>query len=426
MDRDAYLGDPHVRDFVAWAAPLVSGKRPLRHHWESRRLGSWCFETIHDAYGRYDWPFRCSLPGDSAPRRGRTYADTVEVLDELGQLLRRSRDEKDAACFLDVAVAVLEWGRVRRGERRLRALGDQALPALSDTARLLDPAAADLRRLSDVSLMNSGLSKIYSLLCDGLPIYDSRVACGLASLVRLFCEETDRRDVPAPLAFGIPPGQARARRDPSCGPLIFPRIWTPRRYARSNVMAAWLLDVLSEQSPFAELGSERRRALQSAMFMIGYTVYRARREIRNGRPWGAGSRLGYFPSLGRRGPWCTEGPGRGRRLSGSTTGAAPSPSPNYPRHSRASHHTRSRTASASSRGSCRASHPPGRPAADATVGPALVGPPARRGYAADPLRPVARGWEASAVPRSSCLRRRSSRWPARASLPLSSGRYATL
>ena len=275
MNREAYLGDPDVRDFVDWAAPLVSGDRPLRHHWESGRLGSWRFETLFDAYGQYDWPFRCSLPGDGASRRGRSYAETVEVLDELGELLRRNREEGDAAGFLEAAVAVLEWGRVRRGEHRLRALGDEALPALAAAARLLDPANADLRRLSGVSLINSGLSKIYSLLLDGFPIYDSRVACGLASLVRLFCEESNRREVPAPLAFGIPPSQARAGRDPSCGPLAFPRIWTPRRYAKSNVTAAWLLDVLSQQSPFAELGSERQRALQSATFMIGYTVFRA-------------------------------------------------------------------------------------------------------------------------------------------------------
>ena len=275
MNRGAYLADPDVGDFVGWATPLVSGERPLRHHWQSRRLGSWRFETLFDAYRRYDWPFRCSLPGDGVRRCGRSYEETVEVLDELGELLRRSCEERDAAGFLEAAVAVLEWGRVRRGEHRLRALGDEALPALSAAARLLDPANADLRRLSGVSLINSGLSKIYSLLLDGFPIYDSRVACGLASLVRLFCEERSRREVPAPLAFGIPPSQARARRDPSCSPLVFPRIWTPRRYARSNVTAAWLLDVLSEQQPFAELGSERQRALQSAMFMIGYTVYRA-------------------------------------------------------------------------------------------------------------------------------------------------------
>ena len=275
MNRNEYLSDPDVRDFVVWSAPLVAGERPLRHQWSSPRWGSWSFETLFDAYRQYDWPFRCNVPGDSTPRCGRSYAHTVAILNALGRVLRRSAATKDGDSFLEAAVAVLAWGRVRRSERRLRALGDQALPALAATASLLDPATADLRRLSDVSLINSGFSKIYSLLLDDFPIYDSRVACGLASLVRLFCEETGRPEVPAVLAFGIPPSQARARRDPSCGALRFPGIWTPRRYAQSNVMAAWLLDVISQQSPFAELESERQRGLQSAVFMIGYTVYQA-------------------------------------------------------------------------------------------------------------------------------------------------------
>ena len=64
MNRDSYLGDPHVRAFVDWAAPLVSGERALKHQWESRRWGSWSCETLFDAYRGYDWPFSCRLPGD--------------------------------------------------------------------------------------------------------------------------------------------------------------------------------------------------------------------------------------------------------------------------------------------------------------------------------------------------------------------------
>ena len=121
--------------------------------------------------------------------------------------------------------------------------------------------------------MTSGFSKIYSLLVDGFPIYDSRVGCALASLVRLFCEETGRTAVPAQLRFALPPSQGRVRRDPSSGPLVSPWIWSPGRYAHSNVMAAWLLDALAATPPFSELGGDRLRAIQSAMFMIGYTVY---------------------------------------------------------------------------------------------------------------------------------------------------------
>ena len=69
MQRATYLVDPHVRSFLAWAAPLVSGTRPLRQHWHSPKWGSRSFETLVDAYRAYDWPFTCVLPGDSTPRR---------------------------------------------------------------------------------------------------------------------------------------------------------------------------------------------------------------------------------------------------------------------------------------------------------------------------------------------------------------------
>ena len=268
MKRAAYLDDPHVRSFLDWAAPLASGTRPLRHRWHSPKWGSWSCETLFGAYRAYDWRFTCVLPGDSVPRRGRSYQDTVDVLDELKRQLGDSADRNDATRFLEAAIAVAQWGQVPQSKRQLRALGDDALPKLTAAARLLDPAVADLRCFSDVQPMTSGFSKIYSLLVDGFPIYDSRVACGIASLVRLFCEEPGRAEVPERLAFGRP--RSWVKRDPSCGPLGFRQIRTPRRYAESNVMAAWLLDALSEEPPFSELGDERQRAVQSAMFMIGY------------------------------------------------------------------------------------------------------------------------------------------------------------
>lgn len=272
MQRAEYLNDVHVRGFIEWATPLASSERSLQHHWHSPKWGSWSCETLYGAYLAYDWGFSVVLPGSSEPGTGHSYSDTIAVLDLLAQQLRLSGAEGDAQRFLEAAVAVVHWGQVRRNEARLRALGDELLPQVTAAARQLDPVAADLQRLSDVRWMNSGFSKIYSLLLDGFPIYDSRVACALASLVRLFCEETGRREVPGPLAFGIPASRGSANRDPSDGPLVFPRLWPghPRRYSVSNVMAAWLLDALSAESPFAELGAERPRALQSAMFMVGY------------------------------------------------------------------------------------------------------------------------------------------------------------
>ncbi|MEX2430813.1 MAG: hypothetical protein WD645_02705 [Dehalococcoidia bacterium] len=166
----------------------------------------------------------------------------------------------------------MEWGSVR-GVRRLEALGSTALPIIQMAAEQLEPASADTERLDAVRHMNSGFSKIYSLLLKGFPIYDSRVASALGSLVQAYCKEAGLQTVPVALAFGLPPSQGRANRDPSDGLLRFRPLWygAPRQYAISNLMAAWLLGVLAHHGPFGELPAERGLlALESALFMIGY------------------------------------------------------------------------------------------------------------------------------------------------------------
>jgi len=277
MNRTAYENDPHVRSFLDWAAPLIAGERPLHHSWNSPRWGRRTFETVYGAFVAYDWPFAVTLPGESSPRRGRSYDDSIAVLDELSAVLQTSAANEDAGTFLEAAIAVIRWGGVRRNERRLRELGANALPDLRSAAQQLDPTIANLDRLDRVRDMNSGFSKIYSLVIEGFPIYDSRVACALASLVRLFCEERDLHSVPPLLAFGIPASRGSVSRDPSAGDLRFPRLWAghPRLYAVSNLKAAWLLDALAKRSPFAELGSKHGLfAIESAMFMIGYAPVR--------------------------------------------------------------------------------------------------------------------------------------------------------
>ena len=122
--------------------------------------------------------------------------------------------------------------------------------------------------------MNSGFSKIYSLMLDGFSLYDRRVACALCSLIRAYCEESWLATVPPLLSLGLPPSQGRVQRNPSADPLQFHRLWHGRqwKYAVSNLMAAWLLEPMAELGSFAALPIERRLlAVESAMFMIGYS-----------------------------------------------------------------------------------------------------------------------------------------------------------
>ena len=213
------------------------------------------------------------MPSELGRRKGSSRDSNFAILDSLSSLLRQAADQERATEFLKVAIAVADWGGVRQNRARLKKLGADVLSDVCADAALLDPATADLSRLGEVRHLNAGFSKIHALLLDEFPIYDSRVACSLASMVRRYCEENCRDAVPSQLAFSIPPSRGGFERNPSVGALHFPymRWGDARQYAKSNVIAAWMLADLADHGPFGTLASDRRLlALQSAMFMLGY------------------------------------------------------------------------------------------------------------------------------------------------------------
>ena len=273
MNRSTYQSQSHVRSFTEWACPIVRGERALSHGWRGTRFGEWSCKSVSDAYYRFAWRYSVRLPGQSHKTTGCSFAENAAVLHRLGYILRESAATGDADRFLDAAIAVVQWGGVYRNAERLRELGRVGLARFYEASRQLDPTSADTEDLAKILDMNSGFSKIYSLLVDGLPIYDSRVACALASLIRSYCEEASLRAVPTELLVGIPFHRAAANRNPSAGPLQFPvlRWGDKRQYAVSNLKAAWLLEPLAKEGRFRDLPS-RLLALQSALFMIGYTV----------------------------------------------------------------------------------------------------------------------------------------------------------
>ena len=266
---------PKCAAFLGWARPYVTGERAVRHEWDSHRLGSFRCESVFEAYLKFEWPFSEQLPGESTPTRRRSMRTTSPHSIACPPIFARRPRTREAQAFLTAATAVVEWGGagVRRNRVTLEQLGTDTLRVVCADAARLDPARADLDRLNEINHLNSGFSKIHALLLDGFPIYDSRVACALASMVRRSCEENGCGTVPWQLAFSIPPSQGRTKRNPSCGSLRFRHMrWRDaKQYASSNVIAAWLLGDLAAYGPFGELPQPRRLlALQSAMFMLGY------------------------------------------------------------------------------------------------------------------------------------------------------------
>ena len=231
------------------------GERKLVHSWESRPPNPRSFfcQSLWEAYERYSW--------DEEGFEG-----MVARLDEFRHVLR---DTNDRDRFLRTAKEVMKWGGITR-YGRLDRLGGNALRELRASVRPLDPRFADTDDLRGFQYMGAGYSKVYSLMIDDFPMYDSRVACALTSLVWLYRGEKRLVEIPEHLYLGVPP---KLGENIDRNPFGFPNIKGSqyRKYADSNLKAAWLLGELAERGRFATLPVERRVwALQSALFMIGY------------------------------------------------------------------------------------------------------------------------------------------------------------
>ena len=128
---------------------------------------------------------------------------------------------------------------------------------------------------------NAGFSKIYSSIIDDFIIYDSRVSSALCLFIRLFSKDSALKNIPEILRFSYLRGrnlnQNENRRNPSSQIYIFNELYANdhRRYLKNNIRASWLIKLILDktESRFNLLDrSIQARALESALFMIGYEI----------------------------------------------------------------------------------------------------------------------------------------------------------
>ena len=182
MNRNEYLQDSSVEAFIDWLRPHVRGDCPFQHKFtmlKPKPYRDWSCNFIWEAYENYWWPIRDRRDTGS-------FEDNQEKLDRLAADVRRAGDVDDQDGFVAAALGILKWGRVplKSNKETLRNLGGAALQTFREASRLLDPPYADTSRLNGVRYMNSGWTKVYSLMLDGFPTYDSRVGAAMSYLVQ--------------------------------------------------------------------------------------------------------------------------------------------------------------------------------------------------------------------------------------------------
>ena len=265
MKRDEYLADKDVAGFVRWAGHLVRGDWGLEHSYKGKGPAFRC-STLYRAYEGYRWPN--SVNGESANATMGRFDDYRRRFAAV-QPVTTDADRRE---FFAIAAEILKWGGINNLKPGSNQHWGRMSPAqlqqhIEEIKSALNPETANTWNLQGVLSVTSGFSKIYSALVPGFPIYDSRVACALTCLIRLYERKAGSNASGDKLSFPVPAHRGSRR---CTHPAI--RYGQDRKYAEANLKCAWLLAKLIEQpGDFAQVCESRRvDALQSALFMLGY------------------------------------------------------------------------------------------------------------------------------------------------------------
>jgi hypothetical protein len=287
MTKDDYVNNECVAKFIEWMSTKLDDET-FAHAYTMRKWNRpWSCGSLFEAYGNYYWPHRgVASPGVLA---GHTFESNAEALEALQKALRDALLARDDKRVCELACELMAWGGVQAGNVSWLTANQEGLAASIVAVRdALNAGDIEHPLLISKNLrFNSGMSKVYSLVCDEFVIYDSRVAAALCKAIVKFCIERNLESVPAELQFPWAPAKSSSNavnppmRDPRHGQFDFLKLYSGVTYAKWNLRASWLLSAIAKRlvggnSGFASIGDggRRLRALEAALFMIGYDLRR--------------------------------------------------------------------------------------------------------------------------------------------------------
>jgi hypothetical protein len=288
IDRNAFYADQQVADFTQWLAQHADGLS-INLNFKSTKFvpGGLCVQVIGlpQALDSYIWKSEGTDAGN--------WIQTAALLAQFRIALRAAMAANDDEAAFSASDKIIKWGGDRNPKVGaipfLRKLA-QSKGLVSYLANASDSFALDTATLEgklSVLKMNSMLTKVHALASiDGLPIYDSRVAAAIASLVEMWRCAHSRTAETLPPALAFPATLAnRTVRDfheAAAAPgLIYysqaNEARTARSWSEAKIRLGWVMQKVLALRPelFAGVAGtdvQRMHALEASLFMVGYDV----------------------------------------------------------------------------------------------------------------------------------------------------------
>lgn len=283
MKSSEYKKAQPVAEFINWISKYLDEPCSLSYKYYNKKSRSiWKCDSIYSAFINYEWSFSY-VNNDNKYIKGKTYQESKQALNDISISIKEGILDNDNMKVLTACDEVLQWGGVKRKNYDvLKEMGNGLVDYLKMVKEQFSKDLSyDMYYNNDI-YMNSGFTKIYSLLMDDYIIYDSRVGAALGFFVREFCSSLGLKCIPDELCFAW--GTARSgaskisdnMRNPSNTYYKFPNLaQDPKRHTENNVRANWLIKEIlyNTSSKFNDIDSkDRMRAFEASLFMIGYSV----------------------------------------------------------------------------------------------------------------------------------------------------------
>lgn len=283
-----YLNFPEVRNFIDWLETKLDPPGVFKHSYHLVKANkNWECNCLYEAYENYWWPYSQYCLVQRKTLSGYSFKESFAYMSDLAKLFRDAVSANDAKLTSSCALEMLKWGGVLNFNReRILEMGNNSPAYFKRIREHLDLNRVTLNSREHI-FINSGFTKLYFLLVDNFIMYDGRVGAALGLLGRMYAEENSLAEVPPLIEFSFGSGKTSGdnqalpnRRDPSNERYRLPEYTgNPERHLKDNIKASWILKSLADQTesrfkhlPISPPLNERLTALQSALFMVGYSV----------------------------------------------------------------------------------------------------------------------------------------------------------
>lgn len=299
MNKQKYLDQPEVNAFIKYLAKLIKGDIPFKHKYYHLQSAEHLeFNSLFDAFVEYKWDISKNFLSNlkiNVPE-GDDFKANAEVLFYLQKELRKSVSQNNDEQAFQACKKILAWGGVlgsdKKGNKKtLNSLKNGLVKYLKFSKARFENEKIECDKGLEYGRsqlkMNAGFTKIYSLLCDDFIIYDGRVGGALGLLVRKFLTSSN---MPFKETLNFAWGKSRPsgnvdpeRRNPSVGEYQFRQLrYDDKFHIKMNLRANWILqEIVSRGCGAFDKEESPLRAIEAALFMVGYSVNEKKMSMRN-------------------------------------------------------------------------------------------------------------------------------------------------